>query len=102
MGNLPAYWLVRHDILTAREHLNFSTLASKSVAVQKAALYEAANMIQLGAMPPPNFLMLHPDARVTPGELASLKSYLSHEMAHTQDNSTFHGSDYGLDGSHSV
>jgi hypothetical protein len=24
---VPGYWLVRHDILTAREHLNFSTLA---------------------------------------------------------------------------
>ena len=26
---VPGYWLVRHDILTAREHLNFSTLGSK-------------------------------------------------------------------------
>lgn len=25
---VPGYWLVRHDILTAREHLNFSTLGS--------------------------------------------------------------------------
>jgi hypothetical protein len=24
---VPGCWLVRHDILTAREHLNFSTLA---------------------------------------------------------------------------
>src|ERR1700756_2133955 len=41
----PAYWLVRYDILTARKHLNFSTLGSKPPAVQKAALYEAVNMI---------------------------------------------------------
>ena len=26
---VPGYWLVRHDILTAREHLNFSTLGAK-------------------------------------------------------------------------
>ena len=52
---VPAYWLVRHDILTAREHLNFSTLGSKPPAVQKAMLYEAVNMIQLGAMPLPRF-----------------------------------------------
>jgi Haem-binding domain/Cytochrome P460 len=74
---VPGYWLVRHDILTAREHLNFSTLGSKPPAAQKAALFEAVNMIQLGAMPLPSFLKLHPDAKVTPEELATLKTYLA-------------------------
>jgi len=74
---VPGYWLVRHDILTAREHLNFSTLASKPAAAQKATLYEAVNMIQLGAMPLPSFLKLHPDAKVTPDELSTLKAYLA-------------------------
>ena len=74
---VPAYWLVRHDILTAREHLNFSTLGSKPAAVQKATLYEAVNMIQLGAMPLPSFKKLHPEAVVTPIELAILKAYLA-------------------------
>jgi hypothetical protein len=53
---VPGYWLVRHDVLTARERLNFSTLGSKSPAPQKAALYKAVNIIQLGAMPLPRFL----------------------------------------------
>jgi hypothetical protein len=74
---VPAYWLVRRDILTAREHLNFSTLGAKPVAVQKATLYEAVNMIQLGAMPLPAFRRLHPEAKVTPEELAVLKTYLA-------------------------
>jgi Haem-binding domain/Cytochrome P460 len=74
---VPAYWLVRHDILTARERLNFSTLGSQPAAVQKATLYKAVNMIQLGAMPLPQFLMLHPEAKVTPEELAALKAYLA-------------------------
>jgi Cytochrome P460/Haem-binding domain len=73
----PGYWLVRYDILTAREHLNFSTLGSKPAAAQKATLYEAVNMIQLGAMPLPAFVKLHPEARVTPEDLAALKAYLS-------------------------
>jgi len=73
----PPYWLVRHDILAAREHLNFSTLGLKPVAVQRAMLYEAVNMIQLGAMPMPQFIALHPDAKVTPGELMELKAYLA-------------------------
>ncbi len=45
--------------------------------MQKAALYEAVNMIQLGAMPLPRFVALHPDAKVTPEELATLKAYLA-------------------------
>jgi hypothetical protein len=74
---VPAYWLVRQDVLAARGQLNFSALASKPAAVQKATLYEAANMIQLGAMPLPSFRRLHPDARVTASELATLKAYLA-------------------------
>jgi cytochrome P460/heme-binding protein len=74
---VPGYWLVRHDILTARDHLNFSTLGSKPAAAQKATLYEAVSMIQLSAMPLPSFLKLHSEAKVTPEEMATLKAYLS-------------------------
>lgn len=74
---VPAYWLVRNDILTAREHLDFSTLGDKPAATQKATLYEAVNMIQLGAMPLPAFLRLHPESKVMPDELAMLKAYLA-------------------------
>jgi hypothetical protein len=73
----PAYLIARHDILIARSHLNFSTLGSASPAEQRAKLFEAVNMIQLGAMPLPQFVALHPDARVSPEELAELKAYLA-------------------------
>lgn len=74
---VPAYWLVRHDVLTAREHLNFSTLGAKPAAAQKATLYEAVAMMQLGAMPLPRFVALHSGAKVTPEDLATLKAYLA-------------------------
>ena len=74
---VPGYWLVRHDILAARKRLNFSTLGSQPAAMQRATLYEAANMIQLGAMPLPSFVLLHPEAKVTPQELATFKTYLA-------------------------
>jgi hypothetical protein len=74
---VPAYWLVRYDILTARAHLNFSTLGSLPAAAQKAKLYEAVNMIQLGAMPLPSIVKLHPEAKVTPAEMTALKMYLA-------------------------
>jgi Haem-binding domain/Cytochrome P460 len=74
---VPGYWLVRHDILTARQHLNFSALGAKPPTVQKATLYEAVNMVQLGAMPLPQFVALHPDARMSPEDLNVLKTYLA-------------------------
>ena len=73
----PGYWLVRKDILAARTHLDFSTLGSKPTAAQKATLYEAVNMIQLGAMPLPRFVALHPGAKVSSEDLAAIKTYLS-------------------------
>jgi mono/diheme cytochrome c family protein len=73
----PAYLIARHDILIARSHLNFSTLGSTPPAVQRAKLFEAVNMIQLGAMPLPQYVALHPDARVSPEELVELKAYLA-------------------------
>jgi hypothetical protein len=74
---VPAYWLVRYDVLTAREHLDFSTIGSQPAAAQRSTLFEAVNMIQLGAMPLPQFVTLHPEAKVTPEELAVLKAYLA-------------------------
>jgi hypothetical protein len=74
---VPAYWLVRHDILTAREHLNFSTIGSKPAAAQRGTLFEAVNFIQLGAMPLPQFRRLHPEAKITPEDLKTLKDYLA-------------------------
>jgi hypothetical protein len=74
---VPGYWLVRHDILTARQHLNFSTLGSQPLATQKATLYEAVTMVQLGSMPPSQYVTLHRDARMSADDLNVLKSYLA-------------------------
>lgn len=73
----PAYWIVAKDVREARTHLNFSELGNKPVAAQRAELFEAVNMIQLGAMPLPQYLAVHREAGVTPEELAVLKAYLA-------------------------
>jgi Haem-binding domain/Cytochrome P460 len=78
---VPAYWLVVSDVKTAREHLNFSEIGKLPAAQQRAALFEAVNMIQMGAMPLPQYLMVHPDAKVTPEDLAVLRNYLSQPVA---------------------
>ncbi|QMV18972.1 cytochrome P460 [Granulicella sp. 5B5] len=73
----PAYWMVAKDVREARAHLNFSELGTKPVAAQRAELFEAVNMIQLGAMPLPQYLAVHREAGVTPEELAVLKTWLA-------------------------
>lgn len=74
---VPAYWLVASDVNEARRHLNFSEIGKLPPAQQKAFLFEAVNMIQLGAMPLPSYLHVHPGAAVTAEQLAVLRNYLT-------------------------
>jgi len=74
---VPAYWVVTRDVKEARKHLNFSEIGKLAAAQQKSALFEAVNMIQLGAMPLPAYKRVHPEAVVTPEEVAILKQYLN-------------------------
>jgi hypothetical protein len=72
----PASWLVARDVKRGRMHLNFSTFGQLSPPAQKAMLYESVNQMQLGAMPPKNYLLLHSEAKVTPEQIDTLKKYL--------------------------
>ena len=74
---VPAYWIVSSDVKEARKHLNFSEIGKLPAAQQKSFLYESVNMIQMGAMPLPSYLKVHPNAVVTPGQLAVLRNYLT-------------------------
>jgi heme-binding protein/cytochrome P460 len=73
---VPAYWIATHDVKEARSRLNFSEIGKLPAGQQKAALFEAVNLIQLGAMPLPSYLRVHPGSEVTPAELATLRAYL--------------------------
>jgi hypothetical protein len=79
----PAYWIAAADVKQARTHLNFSEIAQLPAAQQSAILYEALNQIQLGGMPLKSYTLLHPEANVSPEDLATLKNYL-----HPSDTNT--------------
>jgi hypothetical protein len=74
---VPAFWLVSSDVREARRHLNFSEIGKLPAAQQKGFLFEAVNQIQMGAMPLPSYLTVHPNAAVTPEQLAVLRNYLA-------------------------
>lgn len=74
---VPAYWLVTRDVKEGRRQLNFSEIGSLPAAQQRGILFEAVSNIQMGVMPLPSYLRVHPHAAVTPEQLAVLQAYLS-------------------------
>jgi hypothetical protein len=74
---VPAYWLVVRDVRRGRLHLNFSTFGKLAPSAQRGFLYESVSDMQLGYMPPRNYLLVHPEARVTPEQLTTLKAWLN-------------------------
>lgn len=80
---VPAYWLVVSDVKTARQHMNFSEMGTLPAAQQRGFLFEGVNMIQMGAMPLPSYLKVHPDAKVSAEDLAVLRNYLAPPTAAT-------------------
>jgi mono/diheme cytochrome c family protein len=73
---VPGYWLVVSDVNKARKHVNFSEFGKIPAGVQAATLFEAINQVQLGAMPPAQYKMLHPESVLSPEQMRTIKNYL--------------------------
>ena len=68
----PMSWLVRNDVEGGREELNFSTWGQGAGEVD-----EAAETIEDGSMPPRQYLVLHPAARLSTEEKHALVATLA-------------------------
>jgi len=73
---VPAYWLVVRDVTEGRKRLNFSDIGKLPAPKRSAVLFESVNHVLLGAMPPRPYVAIHPEAKVSDGDLITLKSYL--------------------------
>ena len=60
----PMSWLVQRDVDEGRKHMNFSTWT----AGQGAA---APSMVESGKMPPFQYMLAHPDARLSEADKAA-------------------------------
>lgn len=69
----PASWLVQYDVDKGRERFNFSDWQDNPLG----GVQEFAEVIGEGEMPPPQYLLLHPGARLTVTEKSQLISGLS-------------------------
>ena len=65
----PVSWLVQHDTDEGRRHLNFSTWGSGGQGREPG---EATEVIAEGNMPPPAYMMINSQARLTPAEKQAL------------------------------
>jgi hypothetical protein len=77
----PVAWWVAHDVAEGREHLNFSTWNVYDERERAHNLEEIVEEVEAGKMPLPKYLRQHPDARVTPEELAILREWARTEGA---------------------
>ena len=64
----PVSWLVQRDVERGRAELNFSTWDGDAD--------DLVDTVTDGEMPPRNYTLLHPDARLSPEEKAALISAL--------------------------
>ena len=71
----PASWLLVRDVTEGREHLNFSTWGRYDEEERAENLQEIAEMLEKGEMPPWFYLPLHPDARLSPADLAAVRAW---------------------------
>jgi mono/diheme cytochrome c family protein len=60
----PASWLIRHDVDEGRSRFN--------VSEPNGGSDEAAGMVETGAMPPVQYLPMHPTARLSADEKTQL------------------------------
>lgn len=70
----PVSWLVQHDVDEGREYLNFSEWGRSEEGEEVEELYE---VIMEGEMPLRNYLLTHPEARLTNAEQAALADGLA-------------------------
>jgi len=72
----PVSWLLERDIVEAREHLNLSDWDTYDADKRQVLLAEVAQQAKAGHMPPPQYLLMHKDARLTQKDVAALLAWV--------------------------
>lgn len=68
----PASWLLAKDVTEARQAMNLSEWGTKSGPVRLAMTAAACEGARSGRMPKSQYLMLHPEAKLTPADSEAL------------------------------
>jgi cytochrome c len=64
----PSSWLVEHDVSEGREHMNLSRWGLYSIDSRIDLLAKISSQLRQGKMPLKQYLLLHPEARLSESE----------------------------------
>jgi hypothetical protein len=70
----PVSWLIASDVKQGRAHLNFSEWTRPGPEGELPSLGEACEAVRAGKMPLRSYTLLHPDAKLTLQEAATVCS----------------------------
>lgn len=71
----PVSYLVTNHVTEGREELNFSEFGNLPERKQNKKIYEVWEQVEEGEMPPKNYLLLHPSARLSEKDKEVLKNW---------------------------
>ncbi len=71
----PVSWLVAYDVREGRAALNYSTWNRLSPEKQAKAIRESWKEVAEGEMPTWYYVMLHPEARLSPADHSVLRAW---------------------------
>ena len=76
-------WLLRSDVSSAREEMNLSALNTVPAFRASRLPEDVAQQIRTGAMPPKDYLLLHPEARLSDAEKQQLIKGLQQSLVNS-------------------
>jgi cytochrome c len=75
----PSSWLVEHDVQEGREHLNLSSWEQYSIDSRIDLLGRISSQLRQDKMPKKQYLLLHPEARLSESERKLIVSWTKTE-----------------------
>lgn len=86
----PTSWLVEHDVHEGREHLNLSSWQQYAIDSRIDLLGKMSTQLRQGKMPLKQYLLLHPEARLSESERKLIVDWTKAErkrlMAEAENN----------------
>jgi hypothetical protein len=71
----PGSWLITRDVRVGRKKLNLSEWGRLGTDAANHRMGELCDEVEAGKMPPSQYLLLHPSARLTKEEVAAICSF---------------------------
>jgi heme-binding protein len=75
----PMSWMIEHDVQRGRSHMNLSRWNGYPPDRQQEILLEMASLVRNRVMPPPRYLLLNPEAKLSDAEAQYLYQWAGSE-----------------------